>query len=421
MYNTINISDLGARADGSLQTKVIQAAIDSIGQHGGGEVIIPKGTFTSGAICLRSNVTLHLQEGAILQGSDNWEDYVLDDNYFDSQYNPLSIRPAANRRSRWHNALINAWDADNIGIVGEGAFLDGVNCKDPLGEEGFRGPHLVYFSGCNNINMMGYTSQRSANYAHIMEDCSEILIKDVTVLGGHDGIHFQRCKNIIIEDCVLHTGDDCIAGADNSNIKVLRCDLNTSCNGFRIGALGLHVKDCYLHGPGIYAHKKSNRNNMLSAFQYFSPIDRDTKTIGGDWHFSDCVIENVDYLFVYNFSGTAIWQSAQPLYDVYMKNINATKILNSIIIYGDDEKHFTLSMDQVNISFSEGHEKQPVIRICNYGALQLNNFTVTNNKLVPIVESACGGEVTLENISSFTEGDLVIMHEDKKQWQIENF
>lgn len=419
MSYSINILELGAKDDGTLQTKTIQSAIDQIWKKGGGEVVIPKGTYLSGALYLRSKVTLNLQDGAVLQGSSNWEDYVLDNANFINKYNPLSLRPASCRRSRWHNALINASDADNISIVGKGAVLDGVDCNDPLGEEGFRGPHIICFQGCRNIYLEGYTIKQSANYAHVFEDCSEIVIKSATVLGGHDGIHLQRCKNAIIEDCVLHTGDDCIAGADNSNINVLRCDMNTSCNGFRIGSLGLHVKDCCLHGPGIYEHKKSKRHNMLSAFQYFSPLDRNTQTIGDDWHISDCIIKNVDYIFVYNSLDK--WQKAHPLHEVYFNNLEATDILYPIVIYGDEDKNLTLSMEKVNVSFVDGYEEQPFMRISNYGTLDLEFLTLKNNKSVPVIEAAYGGEVRLENISSLTEGDLVIMHKDKKQWLIENF
>ena len=76
-----NIIDFGAKADGSLCTKQIQKAIDDCFLAGGGEVVIPCGRFLVGGLRLRSNVTLHLLEGATLAGSTNPEDYFayLDD------------------------------------------------------------------------------------------------------------------------------------------------------------------------------------------------------------------------------------------------------------------------------------------------------------------------------------------------------
>ncbi len=421
MNNIINILDMGAVPNGSLQTDKVQAAIDYIGSIGGGEVVIPEGTFIVGGLSLRSGVKLHLQNGAVLQGSSNWEDYVYNNAYEKCPCSPLSSRPASFRHSRWHNSLIRACDVENIGIIGEGAVLDGVDCQDPLGEEGFRGPHLIYFTGCHNINLQGYTIRQSANYAHLMEDCSDSVIKAVTVLGGHDGVHLQRCKNIIIQDCTLQTGDDCIAGGDNSNIKVLNCDINTSCNGFRFGADGLLVKACRFQGPGLFEHRKSQRNNMLSAFQYYSPVDRKTQTIGGNWHIENCIVNNVDYFFFYNFYSKDNWQCAQPLRDVYIENLDATNILNPIIVFGDEGRHFKLFLEQVNWSFAQGYEAQPVISIYNFDNLKLKSFKVLNNHTLPLIEASCGGGIGLQDVLSHTQGELLITSETEKLKNIKNF
>ena len=76
MSKTFLITDYGAVPGiNSLQTEKIQSAIDKCFSEGGGEVIIPEGTFMTGAIRLRSNVTLHLLKNACLKGSKNPEDY----------------------------------------------------------------------------------------------------------------------------------------------------------------------------------------------------------------------------------------------------------------------------------------------------------------------------------------------------------
>ena len=71
-----NITDYGAVADGkTVCTEAIQRAIDLCGTNG--TVYIPKDTFISGAIFLKSNITLYLEEGAKLIGSDNIKDFPL--------------------------------------------------------------------------------------------------------------------------------------------------------------------------------------------------------------------------------------------------------------------------------------------------------------------------------------------------------
>ena len=75
-----NIMDFGARQDSTfLNTKAIQSAINQCHDKGGGEVVIPAGTFYTGTLFLTSNVYLHLTAGAILQGSYNPSDYTEHD------------------------------------------------------------------------------------------------------------------------------------------------------------------------------------------------------------------------------------------------------------------------------------------------------------------------------------------------------
>jgi polygalacturonase len=71
-----DIRDFGARTDSTfLNTKAIQSAIDQCAGKGGGEVLVPAGTYYTGTIFLKSNVFLHLSAGAVLQGSYNPADY----------------------------------------------------------------------------------------------------------------------------------------------------------------------------------------------------------------------------------------------------------------------------------------------------------------------------------------------------------
>ena len=73
----LNIRDFGAVPDGkTLCTAAVQRAIDACGQAGGGTVYVPPGTFLTGTLVLRSNVTLYLEAGATLLGSARIEDYA---------------------------------------------------------------------------------------------------------------------------------------------------------------------------------------------------------------------------------------------------------------------------------------------------------------------------------------------------------
>ena len=101
-----SIMDFGAKPDGvTLNTHTIQYAIDYVHTAGGGKLIFDTGNYLTGTIYLKSNVTLHLAQGAVLLGSCNALDYKKDE-YIQ------------------RTALLFAVQQDNIGVTGEGT-IDG--------------------------------------------------------------------------------------------------------------------------------------------------------------------------------------------------------------------------------------------------------------------------------------------------------
>src|ERR1700712_1176319 len=75
---TLNVHDFGATGDGKTKdTAAIQQTIDRCSVLGGGEVLFPAGNYLTGAIALRSNITLHLEKGAVITGSADLKDYVI--------------------------------------------------------------------------------------------------------------------------------------------------------------------------------------------------------------------------------------------------------------------------------------------------------------------------------------------------------
>jgi len=73
---TYNIAEKGAVADSkTMNTKAIQAVIDECAGNGGGTLLVPNGTFLTGALFLKKGVNIELQEGAVLKGSTDINDY----------------------------------------------------------------------------------------------------------------------------------------------------------------------------------------------------------------------------------------------------------------------------------------------------------------------------------------------------------
>lgn len=423
-----NISDFGAKSDGTLSTSFIQKAIDECFLQGGGTVIIPKGDFLTGSIRLRSGVQLYLKSGAHLIGSKNAEDYgvfindklepIPDDYKTNDIFLPFNQRKSYDfmnkRASRWNNALIKAIDAENIAVTGEeDSYIDGMDCYDSKGEEGFRGPHAINFFGCKNIKLSGYKIKNSANWAHALFLCANIYINDVTVEAGHDGVHLTSCSNIKISKCNFYTGDDCIAGIDNLNMSVTNCEINTACNGFRLGGENISIENCHIFGPGRFCHRltlseeekqigkienDNHRFNMMSAFTYYADFSRPFKTSPGDILMNNCRIENVERFFNYNFSNDK-WQTNVPMKSITFSNITATGIKLPLYVFGSSNLPITFKLQNSNISFAydrsvklwwdknKTYETYEFIKAGNFEKILLDSVTISGIQGHAIIKS----------------------------------
>ena len=199
-----NIEDFGAIGDGkTMNTSSIQEAIDRCFVLGGGEVLIPKGTFLTGAVALKSAVSLHLDEGAVLQGSDSLGDY------------PISQVRWEGKWRQGHQALIYATDAENIGIKGAGK-IQGSNKVGgrPNKENPHRRPALIEPINCKNIVFDGFSTSYHLMWCIHPTYCENVVCSNLNIRstgGNGDGIDVDSCKNVLIENCDIATGDDCIA------------------------------------------------------------------------------------------------------------------------------------------------------------------------------------------------------------------
>lgn len=360
----------------ALYTQTIQAAIDAVAEKGGGTVTLSGGTYLCGGLRLKSNVTLRLKEGAVLKGSSNYLDYGS---------------------GEWSDALIKGEDLTNIRVVGKG-IIDGVDCRNPKGEEGFRGPHGILLSGCKDIVIRDITLKRTGNYAILSRNSRDAEIHKVTFFGGHDGIHAQDCRGFRIHDCNIRTGDDCIAGCDNIDFKIVDCRINSSCNGFRFGCDRLLVRGCRIWGPGEYEHQVSDRQNMLSAFVHFAPRDRDPNLPSDRWLIEDVKIDNVGFVYGYDIE-KGLWQTGQPAKRLHFKNIRATDIEKPVRVLGDPSLLFELTLENSTIALREDCLDQPVLDLIRFGSLILRDVTLVNSGNKPAVKAKEGKVVHFERVT----------------------
>jgi polygalacturonase len=228
--NKIDIREHGAKGDGQvLDSAAIQKVLDDCAEAGGGEVVFPPGRYLSGTIHLRSGVTLHLQGGARLIGTTNLAHYA--------QPRPPDLMPEA-KWGKWHRGLIIGENIEDVAITGPGV-IDGNKVFDPTGEERMRGPHTIVLVNCRRFTLREVTIVDAANYAVFFQVSDDVEVRNVTCVGGWDGVHWRGsperwCQNVQIMGCQFYTGDDAIAGRYWNNTVIKDCLINSSCNGIRL-------------------------------------------------------------------------------------------------------------------------------------------------------------------------------------------
>jgi hypothetical protein len=226
-----DIRDFGAVADGATSnTTAIAEAIAACADSGGGTVLIPPGLWFTGPIHLRSNVNLHVYEGATVRFSTRFENYL-----------PVVL-------TRWegievynYSPLIYANGVDNIAITGSGVFdgqgeawfnmrlwqkldreklwnseADGIPVAERVygTEEGALRPAMVQPFNCTNVLIEGPTFTRSPFWVIHPVYCDRLIIRDVTVDShgmNNDAVDLDSCTNSLVERCFFTVGDDAVA------------------------------------------------------------------------------------------------------------------------------------------------------------------------------------------------------------------
>jgi polygalacturonase len=222
---TLNVRDYGATGDGKTKdTLAIQQTIERCSVFGGGEVVIPAGDYLTGALALRSNVVLRVEEGATLNGSTDMTDYPLAQVRWEGHW------------IKGYNGFISATDSENVGIAGSGKIIGNPTLRGRVDRStGFRYPALIEFNNCKNVRVEGVYTQQFGMWSTHPVYCENVTFKNVTVKSAADGIDVDSCKHTIIDGCTFDTGDDSISlksgrGAEGNDIgRVCEDTLITNC------------------------------------------------------------------------------------------------------------------------------------------------------------------------------------------------
>lgn len=217
------VKEYNIKNDGkTLVTENLQKAIDDCSAKGGGILSLPAGTYLTGTLILRKNVTLHLEENAVLLGSRNIADY-----------------PAKGRRK----ALIYAEYTDSIAITGKGE-INGNGASFNKGNDAPDRPTLILLFDCKNVKVDSVKMADSGFWTFRFVRCDGVSISNVNVTGhanwNNDGFDIES-KNVTISNCTFDTDDDavCFKSEDPDfvveNVTVSNCKLSSNCNFIKFG------------------------------------------------------------------------------------------------------------------------------------------------------------------------------------------
>jgi polygalacturonase len=233
--STVSVLDFGAAADGAtLNTDAIQRAIDSCSKQGGGTVHFPAGRYVSGTLLLKDNVTLHLDDQAVLLGSLRIADYQMIEGFRDG------------RGSSMGYCFIGALGAKNIRIEGAGT-IDGRG-KELLAarskEDGGKRPFLFRLVRCDGVSLEGFHLQGPAAWTVHLAQCTNVNVAGIHIasrgLGNNDGIDIDSSTGVAIRHCDIDSGDDAICLKTTSplpcrDIEVSDCNLKSHWGGIKLG------------------------------------------------------------------------------------------------------------------------------------------------------------------------------------------
>jgi polygalacturonase len=212
------ITEYGVSNDSAIiQTAKIQSVID-LASKTGGVIVIPKGVFLSGSLFFKPGTHLHLEEGAVLKGSDDPSDFEILETRIEGQ------------TVDYFAALINANKVDSFTISGSGtingnglrywkAFWLRRTWNPKCTNMDEQRPRLVYISNSRDVRLSDVKLENSPFWTTHIYKCKNVKITGLSIFApsypvkapSSDAIDIDACQNVLIKNCFMSVNDDAIA------------------------------------------------------------------------------------------------------------------------------------------------------------------------------------------------------------------
>ena len=377
---TFSVMDYGAVADGrTSNTDAFTRAIAAVAKAGGGTLNVPAGEYFTGPFELCSRLNFHLEKGAHLLFSQNFDDYKIADKKF---------RP-----------LVGATKCEDLEISGDGAF-DGqgdpwwVKERKAKSEARANGlhdaeigrPRMIILESCKRVRVEGVTLENSPMYHIVPSRCEDVTIDGIKIKSpwdspNTDGIDPSVSRRVLITHCTIDTGDDCVAvkaghtgSGPSEDILVTDCTFlhGHGCSigsDTNAGVRNMTVQRCTFDGTDLGVRLKSarGRGGLVENITY---TDLTMTNVG------EAVVISSYY---YDLPKVGQEDDAHPVavdtpiwHNILVKNITATKgTKDAGLIYGLPEMpERGITLQNVSIEAPKG------LRIDNVDGVALDKVTV---------------------------------------------
>lgn len=217
------ITDYGVKCDSTVvQTKAIQAVINRAAQEGGGVIVIPEGTYLTGALFFKQGTHLHVK--GRLKGSDRIVDF------------PYMTTRIEGETCTYFCALVNADGLDGFSITGNGT-IDGNGLRywqefwirrqwnPQCTNKDAQRPRLTYISNSKNVTVQDVKLINSPFWTNHIYKSSYVRFLDCYIYAptenvwsgdlrrgapSSDAIDVDACTDVLIDGCFIHVNDDAV-------------------------------------------------------------------------------------------------------------------------------------------------------------------------------------------------------------------
>jgi len=200
-----NVVDYGAKGDGlTNNTLAINAAIEAAAKNGGGTVFFPAGEYLSFTIHLKSKITLHLDNGAVLIGDQEKDGVGYDLPEEDAWYKKFQDFG----HSYWRNSLIYGDSLRDIAITGQGMIWGkGLYTYDKPDIKG-SGNKAIGLKNCFNVTIRDISILHGGHFCILATGVDNLTIDNVRADADRDAFDIDCCKNVRISNCNINSPTD---------------------------------------------------------------------------------------------------------------------------------------------------------------------------------------------------------------------